>query len=396
MKTIAALLLFATFLASEVFGQSENETILKANEFVKNKKYESAFALLESYDPRNDRPDILLLKEDIALNYFVTSLMHEFFAFKDLEIKEDVMDYRGKEGNYNMHALSIDSSILKLISHFPENYKLYKGLGDFYYDAQIRYKGQWLIDDSILSDLIEKNYKIAIAHNVDDYETEYKFGLIILTKNQYKESIPYFVKSIELKNDFADSHYNLAYAYLFSDDNENALKHALSSIELYDSKEYKGDAARMTGQIYAERKDDINAIKYYEMADSIDPANYYNLKLLLKVYGENANPKFQMVLESFFDLAPENPTIYNDLDEILFSCNRSKELIAFYKDKLSKYNDNKKILGNLNFYLGGLYLDTDKKVARGFLLEAKQHFLAIFDKDNSVFQIIEEKIKETE
>ena len=128
----------------------------------------------------------------------------------------------------------------------------------------------------------------------------------------------------------------------------------------------------------------------------IDPANYYNLKLLLKVYGENANPKFQMVLESFFDLAPENPTIYNDLDEILFSCNRSKELIAFYKDKLSKYNDNKKILGNLNFYLGGLYLDTDKKVARGFLLEAKQHFLAIFDKDNSVFQIIEEKIKETE
>lgn len=44
--------------------------------------------------------------------------------------------------------------------------------------------------------------------------------------NKNKEAIPYFLKSIELKNDLANAHYNLAYAYLFTDDRENALKYA--------------------------------------------------------------------------------------------------------------------------------------------------------------------------
>ena len=84
------LFLFLLFISIEVFSQSESEVLFKANELIKDKKYESAYRLLEDYDLKNDKPDVVLLKEKIALNYFVTSIMHQMFSFKDIQINEDI------------------------------------------------------------------------------------------------------------------------------------------------------------------------------------------------------------------------------------------------------------------------------------------------------------------
>ena len=395
MKKLTTLLLSAV-CAVTVFGQTEPGTIKRANDLIGNKKYETAFKLLQDFDPKNENPDIVLLKEDIALKYFVTSIMHELFAFKDLEKNEDIMDYRGKEGSFGMYGFSIDSALQQLIKTYPDNYKLYKGLGDFYYDAQQRYQGQWLKDDSIVSDLIIKNYQVVIDHDLADYTIYYTTGLEILQQKKYKESIPYFLKSIELKNDFADAHYNLAYAYLFTDDRENALKYAKNSFDLYQNKEYKGDAARMIAQIFLELKDDNSAIKYFELANTIDNDNYYNLKPLLNIYVRTGNTKTNTTLNLFYNLAPDKPTIYNDLSTIYYDNNKTNELIEFFKSKLTTYTEQKKILGNLNFYLARLYLDTDKKTAKEYFIKAKDIFITIYEKNNKVFQAIEDGLNETE
>ena len=89
MKKIT-ILSIATVLTLTVFGQTESETVKKANDFIASKKYETAFKTLQDFDPKNEKPNISLLKEEIALNYFVTSIMHEMFAFKDLEKGEDI------------------------------------------------------------------------------------------------------------------------------------------------------------------------------------------------------------------------------------------------------------------------------------------------------------------
>lgn len=395
MKKFTTLLLVIVF-ATTVLGQTVTETIKKANDLVENKKYETAFKLLQDFDSKNENPDIVLLKEDIALKYFVTSIMHEIFAFKDLEKNEDIMDYRGKEGSFGIYAFSIDSSLQNLIKIYPDNYKLYKGLGDFYYDTQKRYQGRWLKDDSIVSDLIEKNYQVVINHNLADFNIYYTVGLELLTQKKHKESIPYFLKSIELKRDFGDAHYNLAYAYLFNEDRENALKYAKNSLDLYKGKEYKGDAARMIAEIYSELKDDQNAIKYYELANTSDADNYYTLKPLLAIYIKTGNSKAKETLNSFYNLAPDKPTIYNDLGDVYFHYNKTSDLINFYKSKLPDYKDDKKVLGNLYFYLGRLYLDIDKKTAKEYWILAKDVFTTIYDKDNKVFQAIDEGLKETE
>jgi tetratricopeptide (TPR) repeat protein len=395
-KMSRTLILLLILSSLTVFGQTEIETIKKANDLITDKKYESAFNLLDQFDPTNDKPDIVLLKEDILLNYFVTSIMHQIFAITDIKKNEDILNYRGKEGSFSMKIFQVDSILTRLINIYPTNCKLRKGLADYYYEAHLKYGGNWLKNDNELFPLIQTNFQKAVDGNCADYLSYYVLGYINLVQEKNKESIPYFLESIELNNKYATSHYNLAYAYLFSDDRENALKYAKNSLDLYDDKEYKSDAARMLGQIYSELEDDANALTYYEIADKIDPENYYTIKPILNLYIKTDNKKANEITKAFFNLAPANPTIYTDLEKIYFSNGKEKNLIEFYKSQFSAFKNDKKIQGNLNFYLAKIYLETDKKVAKDFFIKAKQEFKKVFEKDHSVFNAIDEGLKQCE
>jgi tetratricopeptide (TPR) repeat protein len=390
------IVVFLTLLNLTVFGQTETETIKKANDLIANKKYETAFKLLDDFDKENSKPDIVLLKVDILLNYFVSSIMHQIFALKDLKPNENIMDYRGKQGSFGMQMFQVDSILGKLIEIYPTNCKLYKGLGEFYYEVHLKYGDRWLKNDSELFKFMQTNFQKAVDGNCADYLSNYVLGYVNISQEKYKECIPYFLKSIEMNKDYATSHYNLAYAYLFSDDRQNALKYAKNALNLYKGQEYKGDAARMVGVIYRELEDDKNAIENYELADKIDPNNYHTLKPLLELYVKTDNKKSDKTAKAFFDLAPENPTIYNDLGEIYYSNKKEDKLIDFYKSQLSAFKGNDKVQGNLNFYLGRIYVETDKKTAKAYFLKSKEIFGRIFDKNHQVFNAIDEGLKQCE
>lgn len=386
----------ATLFTLTAFGQTESETIKQANDLVANKKYESAFKLLDKFDPGNDKPDVVLLKEDIVLNYFVSSIMHQMFSLKDLNMNEDIMDYRGADGSFDMHIFEVDSIIERLIKKYPDNCKLYKGLGEFYYQAYTKYGGKWLKDDDELLKLIDENFTKAADGNCADYFSYYVLGETTVSQKKYKESIPYFLKAIAMKKDYADAYYNLAYACLYTDDQQNALKYAKASFDLYTYPTYKSDAARMLGQIYSELKNDSNALANYELADRTDTGNYYTLKALVNLYVKTGHAKAGQTTLAFLNLNPENPTIYNNLEDIYYNYKKENDLAAFYKAQLSARNDNSKVTGNLNFYLGKYYLDSDKKLAKEYFIKAKDIFDKIFDKDHPVFKAIEDGIEQAD
>ena len=158
-----SIALISIFIVFNVTGQTEKGTIKKANELIKEKKYESAYKLLNDFDPKNINVQIVLLKEDIVLNYYITTIMHQVFSLKDLEKSEDILDYRDKEGSFDMYMLEIDKVLDSLIKIHPENCKLFDGLGRYYYEVQTRYGAKWLKCNNELYKLIETNYKNAIA-----------------------------------------------------------------------------------------------------------------------------------------------------------------------------------------------------------------------------------------
>jgi tetratricopeptide (TPR) repeat protein len=393
MRKLTTLIFLLVFEIS-TFGQTEIEAIKKANDLIANKKYESAFKLLDNFDPKNDKPEIVLLKVDIVLKYFVSSIMHQMFALKDIEKNEEIMDYRGKEGSVSMQMFQVDSILKRLIKNNPNNCKLYRGLGEYYFEVHLKYEGRWLKDDNELFKYMFTDFQKAIDGNCADYLSYYVLGYIKLVQEKYKESIPYLLKSIELKNDNASSHYNIACAYLYIEDRENALKYAKNSLDLYTDQVYKSDAARMIGQIYTELKDDKNALINYELANKIDSGNYYNLKPLLYIYVKTNNIKEKETTKLFFKIAPDNPTIYEDLGNIYYNTEKLNELTTFYKEQLKEIKDNPKVEGNLNFYLGQIFIDSDKKLSKEYLLNAKKIFSKIYDKDHQVFKTIDEGLKQ--
>ncbi len=174
-KTSALIVLILVTLS--VRCQSEETVLQYARELVELKQYNSAYVFLDSIDPHNSVPELALFKADICLEYFVSSIMHQVFALKDLEESEDVYDYRGKEGVYSLHVFSIDSTLIHLIQENPENCGLYKGLGKFYYEVYDKYGGNWLISESELID--NKIRYLSKADNLgcSDYNSSFILGM---------------------------------------------------------------------------------------------------------------------------------------------------------------------------------------------------------------------------
>jgi len=392
---IFLILLLSTSFTFNLLGQTEIKTIDKADSLINNKKYNSAFTILEHFDPSNDKPNIVLLKEKIALNYFVMSIMHQIFSFKDIKENENIMEYRGKQGSSDLHYFKIDSVLNRLIKIYPNDCNLYKGLANYYYQVYLCYGNKWINNENEIFKLIAKNDKKVIDNNCANYLTYYVMGFISLSNKEYKKAIPFFLKSIKMDENNADANYNIAYAYLYTNDRTQALIYAKKSLGLYTDTTNKSDAARMIGEIYKELNNNMDAIKYYELANQIQPNNYYNIKPLLNLYIQTNNKNSKNLIQVFFDLDPTNPTIYNDLEAIFDGNGEDSLLTKFYKAQLTQYKDSAIVNGNINFYLGRITLSSNKNEAKKYFLTAKQIFKKIYTSDNQVFKAIDAEIKQT-
>lgn len=390
-KTSALIALILVTLS--VRCQSEETVLQHARKLVELKQYNSAYVFLDSIDPHNAVPELALFKADICLDYFVSSIMHQIFALKDLEESEDVYDYRGKEGVYSLHAFSIDSTLTHLIQENPENCGLYKGLGKFYYEVYDKYGGNWLISESELID--NKIRYLSKADNLGcaDYNSSFILGMGHLIQGNYPEGIKHFNKSIKMNDNYAASHYNLAIAFMQTADPMSGINHAEKAVELYDDIEYKSDAARVAGYLYIDINDFLNAIPFFEMANKIDPDNYYNMKPLLSLYVETKNEKASDLTKRFYELAPDNPTIYDDLNGIYHSEQGQTFLNSFLNAQFDNFADNYHVLGNINFSLAKMHMGKDNENARDYFMQAKYQFSKVFENNHPVFSVIEEGLK---
>jgi tetratricopeptide (TPR) repeat protein len=393
MKRALFLLIFIR-LFCPAGAQTESEIIKQAGELVGNKKYETAFNVLNQFDPSNGRPDIVLMKQDILLNFFVTSIMHQVFALKDLEKNETVEDYRGKAGSYSLHSFDSEEILDSLIRIRPDYCTLYKGLARYYYEVLNHYGQKWLKSEKDLLQLIRDNDKKVTDLGCADYMTYYHLGYIDLMRKEYPAAINSLQKTVAMNAHFADAFYNLAYACMASGDGSNAENYARRALALYADRTSKGDAARMLGQILSDKKEDKNAIAAYEQSDRIDPGIYYTLRPLLYLYVKTSDPKTKDLTRRFFELDPAKPTIYNDLVEIYSSNNRDADLIAFYTEQLDIVKKDPKVLGNLHFYLAREYAGTDNAKAREHYAKARELFLQVYPKDHEVFRLIDNELKQ--
>jgi tetratricopeptide (TPR) repeat protein len=396
LKTFCAMMM--AVMSVDVFGQSNEpplELILTdAKELVDQKKYASAFNLLEQHDPNNESVDAVLLKEEISIKYFVTSLGHQMFSFLDIQPDEDIMDYRGAEGTASLHVFPVNDILDSLILVYPDDCRLHKGLGDYYYDVHLRYGSNWIMEEEVVFSRIKAGYEKVVNGPCEDYMTSYALGYIALIHDNLEECIPLFKHSIELDASYPTSHYNLAYAYLFKEDPASALPHAVNSMNLYNDVTYKADAARLAGQICFEMDRIDEALNYFNQSDSIEPENYYTLSSIIGIYLKTGDSRSREKAEQLFRIGPDDLDMFQMLEQVYFDYNKYEELEDIYKKMLKEYKDDDMVCGTIYFMQAAHFIETDSKKVVDFCKKSRERFVKVLPSDHPAIMTIDETIRE--
>lgn len=266
---IVFLVLFELFLIAESKGSGGPDLIIKkADKLIAEKKYETAYKLLEESDPQNGNEQIFLKKVDVALNYYITSMNHVIFTFQDLKPDESVEDLRGAPGDRHAYKLDIYEKLSDYMKSEPKNWKLKRVLGCFDFDyfnkfERIKASGT---DYSFLEDS-KKLLSEAYRNKEYDYLSLQILGYFEYMNQQYARSVDYLLESYRLNNGYIHTVYLLAASHFKNRQDDLAVKYAAEGLKLKSSRnDLKADLAKIMSIIYRDRGDVKRADLYDKLS----------------------------------------------------------------------------------------------------------------------------------
>jgi hypothetical protein len=268
---IAFLILCELCVIADSKG-SDNPFIIikKSDKLIAEKKYETAYKLLEESDPGNGIEEIFLKKVDVALNYYITSMNHVIFTFQDLKPDESVEDLRGAPGDRHAYKLDVYKKLSDYLMREPKNWKLKRVLGCFdfdYFNKFERMKGTGA-DYSFLEDS-KKLLSEAYRNKEYDYLSLQILGYFEYMKQQYAGSVEYLLGSYKLNNGYIHTVYLLAAAYFKSNRDDLAVKYAAEGLKLKSGRnDLKADLAKILSTIYRDRGDVKRADLYDRLSQN--------------------------------------------------------------------------------------------------------------------------------
>ena len=234
----------ATSAAAEVTA------LRQARQLVLERRYESAWQLLALTDPTNAAPAVVLAKTDVALNYYANTENLRRFAFRNLKLLDLGLDSLRQLGQDSVrYAFPVRKVLERLQTRFPDNYKLARALGDYYFTVQqCDCAEAELGEDEVFRRTIAQ-YQEAHAHGQGDYLSYFALGYAYQRLGQFQESLAPFERALQLRPAYATAHLNLAFVLLEIKQFQKAQEHARRALELFPDDPHKEDAAFLLSQI---------------------------------------------------------------------------------------------------------------------------------------------------
>ncbi len=393
MRYKYAFLLWGVMLIAVAVSAATTADVLSdVDRLVSEKKYLSAFSLLDQQKNGNSNPDIALKKADLALKYFVNSIYHTTFSFKDLEEDEDILGVRGESGSSVMFNFDMEEVFTPLIKNYPGDQRLYVALADYYLDVYEKYNRQWKKSDDDLLKGARSNYDSAIALGDLDSGAYFRAGKTVLYMNDLTNATKLLETSVQKSSSYAPARYDLAYAYLFQNKPAEAAPHAVAAYEMYDVMPLKAEAAMLAGQAYMEWGNTEEALKYFLLCDKIDPNKYENIRRLMGLYAKSGRgEEAKAVGERIFAMNPVNPTVARVFLDNYVGSSLQGELPGIFNGLAAKYAGNPEAAGNALYHLSLFYNHIgDGAMALKAIDEAERNFRRSLKEDHAVFKAIEQ------
>lgn len=366
-KSAFVLVLFTCILnmysETDLYSGAPKATRTKienANKLVKERKYQSAFTSLG----KEDLNEYLIAKKtELCLNYFAQSIMHQMFAFKDLNKNEDLYELRNSKGNFQMEMFDP----VKIISEFDPNNKipiLNKTLGDYYFDINLRYNSRWLISDNEVQQSAMKYYQLALEHNCFTSQSLANFAETCLYQGDYEKSVELYTRALKIDKTNPNWHYNLAIAYLNTGKFESAIKEGEIAYKGYAPNiGYQIDCLLLCADCSASIKKEAGAIEYLQTALQLSTDDYRIYKRLNAFYlalGDTKNAAHNA--DVLFSMFPTNPAASQIILDNYKHAKKNTELVDFFNRNILKFQGQFEALGNLYFHLAYYYFQENNQV----------------------------------
>ncbi len=405
MKRVVSLVWFWSVIAIVHAGVSfgaeapgfsgAKEVIARAERLVSERKYESAFKLLAEFDKDSNIPEVALRRSEIALKYHVQSVEHYAFGFVDLKEGETLDQYRATAGPYRIYPFEVDHVLEGLAGKYPKNGKLFRALGEYYYEVAVRFGDNWMKPQGELLKLAEKNLASARDLGESDYYSLFVMGTVRLAERDYERAAGLLKESIRLKEDYPPGQFNMAYVHFARKNYEEGLPFARKAYDLYGDRDLKSEAARMVGVFYRSMKDNARSIEFYEKSNELVPKNFYTLTGLVGLYLETKDAgRAGSTAEGLFSIQPKNPRVSEELLNIYYRQGYKDDLQRFFSRMEDKYAGDPHVVGNLRFYRAKFFaLENDREKSRRSLELSRESYGKVFPKEHKVFRMIDKALE---
>lgn len=409
MKVIAlfANLLFVGSMvcsAKDIKPVGDAVAIVKAEELISQKKYLSAYKMLDKYDPRNEKSVIFLKKVDIVQNYFLFNIMNQIFCLDDIPLDKTVEELRGNEEASGCSSVmfAIDTIAEMLLLKEPSNAQLYRCLADFYVSVARRFGDQW-IEPTTQADLMARARVYYLKANnlgLNNNEITANIAESYLHQENYRNARRYYANAIALSADtIANYHYNTALAYYLDPDSGDfalAAKHSSIAARHYtQGSDYQYDALYIAGMSQMRMGQPSVAIANFRKANAISPNRNYLLFSTIEAQLKAKAQDWRTTTETYIVLFANNTDLTSRLPELFAQTDSTKlnELKNLFAERMKKTSVELEI-ANLNLATAQICMYGDNKSeARSYLLKAKDFFARDTDEYDSILGYINQLLK---
>ena len=314
---LSLFLAFGVMFAASPYDGADSETkeiLAKVDDLIEKKQYESAFNACVG-----DNEFILCKRTEIQCTWFVQSIMHTFFAFKNLEEGEDLMDLRRNGGSFNIAYSDKrpDEILLAYLEEHGENPVIRYALGYYYYDVIYRYNNQWLMTVQELSQKTLENFEAAYESGIYTEISVSEMGCRALILGNVEKAIKYYSLKSELGFDVTvTDEYNLGIAFLQLNKVEDALSHMLKTIDMYEEgSRYQFDAYYYCVEMYFTLNEYDKAIPMMQKGIQFFEANspLLNLEMIYAYCRKNNKKNALKYAKDSYNFNPENAELLDSI-----------------------------------------------------------------------------------
>ncbi len=379
-KATLFLSLFLIFTAGlfckSVYDNADKKTsalLKEVDQLIEKGQFQSAFGKLAS----ENNEYILAKRVEVAINGFAQSMMHQMFAFKNLEENETLYDVRTSDGSFSMIMFDPVKAIESFEEENGEKPILKYALAAYYQDVINRYGNQWLLTPEELHQKVMTNFQLAYDGGCYDAYSLSELATGYYQNNDLDSAIKYYdLKAKEFEFNATDN-YHYAIIQWFKGNPKLGIKYADKAIEGYkDQPQYQCDSYIVAARISLQIPDYKGAEKYLAECKKHYPEEYRISQYSIPLYAlQNDLKKTLAAAMQLYECGTANPATCQMIMEECNNCGKPDYAIEFFKEALKKYSKDDKACQNLYFHFAyEYYLMQESGEAAKMAAKAKEYF----------------------